>query len=93
MNEPLLQVEKWECRACGIDAPCSVEITFSDAKLPEHLKGNQRFRTVCLCAENQPDWKRIHDGQNAESEVSGVAIGYRAQYNDVRQGQAYRGRD
>ena len=61
-----LQAEKWECRACGIEAPCKVEIVFSDAKLPEHLKGNQRFRRmVCLCEEKRPDWKRVHDGQNA----------------------------
>jgi hypothetical protein len=56
-----LQVEVWECRACDNRAPCRVEITFSDAKLPQHLKGNQRFRRmVCLCNESpSPLWDRM----------------------------------
>lgn len=56
-----LQVEVWECRACDNRAPCRVEITFSDAKLPQHLKGNQRFRRmVCLCNESPtPLWDRM----------------------------------
>jgi len=56
-----LQVEVWECRACDDRAPCRVEITFSDAKLPAHLKGNQRFRRmVCLCNEcPTPLWDRM----------------------------------
>jgi hypothetical protein len=56
-----LQVEVWECRACDDRAPCRVEITFSDAKLPQHLKGNQRFRRMdCLCNERpDPLWVRM----------------------------------
>lgn len=59
-----LQVEVWECRACGDEAPCRVEITFSDTKMPQHLKGRQRFtRMVCLCGETPtPFWDRKEEG-------------------------------
>ena len=56
-----LQSEVWECRSCGDSAPCRVEITFSTANMPEHIKGKQRFSCqVCLCAERAwPRWNRM----------------------------------
>ena len=51
------QHERWECRVCG--TPCRVDIIFSDSKLPDHLKGNERFRSKrCLCKETIPDWRK-----------------------------------
>jgi len=52
--------ERWECNVCGV--PCRIEIEFSDAKLPHHLKGNpSRFRDKrCPCKEINPEWERIN---------------------------------
>lgn len=55
-----LQSEKWKCTKCDDEAPCLLEIVFSDEKLPEHLKGRQRLtRNICPCGEHpSADWQR-----------------------------------
>jgi len=55
-----LLIERWICTHCGNEAPCKLEITYSDAKLPEHLKGRQRLaRNVCPCGEcPSAQWER-----------------------------------
>ena len=65
-NGSALQVEVWECHDCR--APCRVEITFSDSKLPQHLKGNQRFRRMdCLCNERpDPLWVRMPNKEKSQ---------------------------
>lgn len=65
-----MKTEIWECKDCDIDAPCRIEIKYSDAKLPEHLKGNERFRDKrCFCTETSfPDWRRL-DNVNADDLV------------------------
>lgn len=58
-------IQSWECRVCDKNAPCRVEIHTSDDGLPEHLKGNSRFRKKwCMADERLPfevDWKRQPD--------------------------------
>ncbi len=56
-----MKTEIWECNQCDEDAPCRIEIKYSDAKLPGHLKGNARFRDKrCFCEESHlPDWDRL----------------------------------
>ena len=78
-KEKKLQQEIWECRACDSAAPCRIEITYSDDKLPKHLKGNQRFRRqVCLCKETPtPLWDRIDTPPaEAPAEVAPESNGY-----------------
>lgn len=53
-----LQIEIWECRACGTEVPCRIEITFS----PISLLGVERFRRKeCFCKEREPAWSRLPD--------------------------------
>jgi hypothetical protein len=64
-NKPepiILIIQVWECNVCDRNFPCRVEIHTSDTNLPEHLKGNERFRNrVCICNEypTKPEWKRL----------------------------------
>jgi len=52
-----LYVEVWRCDECG--EPCKVEIVTTDNKLPEFLKGRERFvKRSCFCEETTPFWKR-----------------------------------
>lgn len=54
-----MKVERWECVECG--SPCRIEIYYSDAKLPEHLLDEDKFRNKeCLC-KNSPStkWTKI----------------------------------
>ena len=56
----MLKKEKWICNVCG--SPCTIEITYSDEKLPKHLKGNERFRRKhCFCDEDNPKWEKQAD--------------------------------
>ena len=60
--EPIVKViQMWECSECAVGFPCRVEIHTSDSELPEHLRGNERFRKrICICNEpTNPDWKRV----------------------------------
>ena len=61
-----LSVEKWECRACGHDAPCRVEITHQPTKYPD-IESQPRFTTRnrgCICDNSlTPDWIRLPDAQ------------------------------
>jgi hypothetical protein len=55
-----LKEEIWECTKCG--SPCRVSISYSDDKLPAHLKGNERFRRRgCPCAQDTPEWRKKTD--------------------------------
>ena len=69
MNEKdALFTEKWECSICG--SPCRVEITYSDDKLPEHLKAKTRFRNrICPCKESYPVWQNIVDKETVSGSV------------------------
>lgn len=53
--------ERWACDNCDEAAPCIVEIQYSNKDMPEHLKGETRFRKqVCVCGESHlPDWRPI----------------------------------
>ena len=61
-------VDKYECHGCGPDtAPCQVTIPHSDDKLPEYLKGRDKFiKRACLC-DNHPDimtdWVKLPAGE------------------------------
>jgi hypothetical protein len=61
-----LRVEIWECRACGKDAPCRVEITHQPTKYP-HIEVQPRFTTRnrgCICDERlDPAWVRLPNAQ------------------------------
>jgi len=61
LGSAVLKVEVWECRACDRSAPCRVEITYSDDKLPTHLKDKHRFRRrACICDESPfPAWDLV----------------------------------
>ena len=60
-----LSVEAWECRACGHDAPCRVEITHQPTKYP-HVESQPRFtkrNRGCICDESlTPAWNRLPNG-------------------------------
>lgn len=63
-----LSVEVWECRACGKDAPCRVEITHQPTKYP-HVEAQPRFTTRnrgCLCDERlDPAWARLPNNRSS----------------------------
>lgn len=62
--------EKWVCVVCKL--PCTIEIDYSDEKLPKHLNGNERFRDKkCFCSEDTPEWTRIVDIISPTSKVIG----------------------
>jgi hypothetical protein len=57
-----LQVEAWECCACGKEVPCRVQITHYPTKY-SHVERQPRFTSRnrgCIC-DNSPvsDWKRV----------------------------------
>ena len=57
-----MQFERWSCNYCCAEgSPCVVEITSSNNKLPEHLKGRDRFENhVCLCNNSRiTEWKKV----------------------------------
>ncbi|MFX4299995.1 hypothetical protein [Pseudosulfitobacter pseudonitzschiae] len=57
-------IDTYECFGCGPDVPrCRISIPHTDDKLPEHLKGRDKFaKRVCIC-DNQPDiladWRKM----------------------------------
>ncbi len=55
---PVEIVQRWTCNVCGL--PCHVVIHTSDDSLPDHLKGNERFRQRGCLVERRlyPIWKR-----------------------------------
>ncbi len=61
-----LIVDKYECYGCGQGMPpCRVTIPHTDDKLPQHLKGQDKFRIrPCVC-DNQPkimvDWQKVDE--------------------------------
>lgn len=65
-----LRVEIWECRACGNDAPCRVEITHQPTKYP-HVESQPRFTTRnrgCICDERlDPAWIRLPNAELSDS--------------------------
>jgi hypothetical protein len=65
-------VEVWECRACGKEAPCRVEITHQPTKYP-HVEAQPRFTTRnrgCLCDERlNPAWARLSNSSLEQKET------------------------
>jgi hypothetical protein len=57
-----MYVEIWECRACGIDSPCRVEITHQPTKYPQ-VEVQPRFidrNRGCLCGVRfEAEWNRM----------------------------------
>lgn len=64
-------IDRYECHGCGSDVPmCMVTLPHTDDKLPNYLKGRDKFiKRVCL-ADNEPDiradWRKVDD-QGARS--------------------------
>jgi len=65
-----VKIEKWECNVCGL--PCSINIKYTDEKLPVHLKNEDHFRDtqLCICREAKPDWKKITENNGVYEEQS-----------------------
>lgn len=57
-------MDRYECHGCGSDKPpCVVVIPHTDAGMPQHLKGRDKFiKRPCVC-DNQPDimtdWRKV----------------------------------
>jgi len=73
-----LQSEVWECRVCGKDAPCRVEITHQPTKYP-HVESQPRFTTRnrgCLCEERlDPAWFRLSNVRDDRQTEAGERMG------------------
>lgn len=53
-----LQKEVWECRACGVHAPCRVEIIYEPTAYEDIEKRPRMKRFACICNEpTTPQWK------------------------------------
>jgi hypothetical protein len=62
--------EKWQCTHCGKEAPCKLEVSYTDVKLPEHVKGKLRFtKKICVCNEYPtPAWELLDVEKVGEDE-------------------------
>lgn len=60
-------IERWECRTCGDEYPCVIEI-HAAANEYEHLIIPDRFkRKVCICRESlNPEWVPV-ESDNVKS--------------------------
>lgn len=68
-------IDKYECHGCDGQVPtefrCKVVIPHTDNKLPQHLKGKDKFKKrVCICDNNpdiMADWQKVEEWTEPKS--------------------------
>ena len=58
--------EFWECRACGQECPCKVEIVYTKTQ-HAHVEQQPRFteQQRCICGERvAANWQQIQNGKD-----------------------------